>query len=83
MERVRDYMDDIGFVYILSQQKEIFCIELSKQMHFEPIYETDVMLYPGRLTELYNSGKDRAELEDLEGIRFIQNYQDEFLTSVL
>ena len=53
--------------------------ELSKnKMHFEPIYETDVMLYPGRLTELYNSGKDRAELEDLEGIRFIQNYQDEF-----
>ena len=39
-------------------------------MHFEPIYETDVMLYPGRLTELYNSGKERAELEDLEGIRF-------------
>lgn len=52
-------------------------------MHFEPIYETDVMLYPGGLTELYNSGKERAELEDLEGIRFIQNYQDEFLTSVL
>lgn len=47
-------------------------------MHFEPIYETDVMLYPGGLTELYNSGKERAELEDLEGIRFIQNYQDEF-----
>ena len=48
------------------------------KMHFEPIYETDVMLYPGGLTELYNSGKERAELEDLEGIRFIQNYQDEF-----
>ena len=48
------------------------------KMYFEPIYETDVMLYPGRLTELYNSGKERAELEDLEGIRFIQNYQDEF-----
>ena len=79
MERVRDYMDDIGFVYILSQQKENFLYELSKnKMHFEPIYETDVMLYPGRLTELYNSGKERAELEDLEGIRFIQNYQDEF-----
>ena len=55
MERVRDYMDDIGFVYILSQQKENFLYELSKnKMHFEPIYETDVMLYPGGLTELYN-----------------------------
>ena len=30
MERVRDYMDDIGFVYILSQQKENFLYELSK-----------------------------------------------------
>ena len=30
MERVRDYMDDIGFVYILSQQKENFLHELAK-----------------------------------------------------
>ena len=84
MERVRDYMDDIGFVYILSQQKENFLYELSKnKMHFEPIYETDVMLYPGGLTELYNSGKERAELEDLEGIRFIQNNQDYIMEKML
>lgn len=30
MERVRDYMDDIGFVYILSQQKENFCMNCQK-----------------------------------------------------
>ena len=29
-------------------------------------------------TEIYASRKDKAELADLEGIRFIQNYQDEF-----
>ena len=52
-------MDDIGFVYILSQQKENFLYELSKnKMYFEPIYETDVMLYPGRLTELYNPARE-------------------------
>ena len=32
----------------------------------------------GRKTEIYASRKDKAELADLEGIRFIQNYQDEF-----
>ena len=79
MERVRDYMDDIGFVYILSQQKENFLHELAKnKMQFVSLYETDVVLYPGRQTEFYTSGKKRAELADLEGIRFIQNYQDEF-----
>ena len=79
MERVRDYMDDIGFVYILSQQKENFFHELAKnKLQFVSMYETDVILYPGQQTEFYNSGKERAELEDLEGIRFIQNYQDEF-----
>ena len=58
--------------------------ELSKnKMHFEPIYETDVMLYPGRLTELYNSGKERTELEDLEGIRLYRIIRMNFLTSVL
>lgn len=79
MERVRDYMDDIGFVYILSQQKENFLYELSRnKMQFVPMYETDVILYPGRRTELYASEKERVDLEELEGLRFIQNYQDEF-----
>ena len=79
MERVRDYMDDIGFVYILSHQKENFLYELAKnKMQFIPMYETNLILYPGRLTQLYDSGKASANLEDLEGIRFIQNYQDEF-----
>ncbi len=79
MERVRDYMDDIGFVYILSQQKENFLHELAKnKMQFVPMYETDIMFYPGKQTEFYHSNRDKVELDDLEGIRFIQNYQDEF-----
>lgn len=79
MDRVRDYMDDIGFVYILSQQKENFLHEISRnKLQFVPMYETDVMFYPGRKTELYDSGRSKVELKDLEGVRFIQNYQDEF-----
>ena len=79
MERVRDYMDDIGFVYILSQHRENFLHELAKnKIEFVPMPETDVILYPGRKTEFYGSGKDRIELDELEGARFIQNYQDEF-----
>ena len=79
MERVRDYLDDIGFVYIFSQQKENFLHELAKnKMQFVPMYETEVILYPGQKTELYASGKESVEPEDLKGLRFIQNYQDEF-----
>ena len=59
MERVRDYMDDIGFVYILSHQKENFLYELAKnKLQFVALYETDVVFYPGRLTELYNTDKE-------------------------
>ena len=79
MERVRDYMDDIGFVYILSQQKENFLHELTKnKLQFVSLYETDVILYPGRQTELYDLEKETVNLGELEGVRFIQNYQDEF-----
>ena len=79
MERVRDYMDDIGFVYILSQQKENFLHELAKnKLQFVSLYETDVIFYPGRQTELYDSKKETVNLGELEGVRFIQNYQDEF-----
>lgn len=79
MERVRDYMDDIGFVYILSQQEENFLHELAKnKLQFVSLYETDVILYPGRQTELYDWEKETVNLGELEGVRFIQNYQDEF-----
>ena len=79
MDRVRDYVDDIGFVYILRQQKENFLHEISRnKLQFVPMYETDVVFYPGKETELYDSGKSKVELKDLDGVRFIQNYQDEF-----
>lgn len=79
MDRVRDYVDDIGFVYILSQQKENFLHEISRnKLQFVPMYETDVVFYPGKKSELYDSGKSKVELKDLDGVRFIQNYQDEF-----
>ena len=79
MDRVRDYVDDIGFVYILSQQKENFLHEISRnKLQFVPMYETDVVFYPGKETELYDSGKSKVQLKDLDGVRFIQNYQDEF-----
>ena len=79
VEKVRDYLDDIGFVYIFSQQKENFLHELAKnKMQFVPMYETEVILYPGQKTELYASEKESVEPEDLKGLRFIQNYQDEF-----
>ena len=79
MERIRDYMDDIGFVYILSQQEENFLHELAKnKLQFVSLYETDVILYPGRQTELYDLEKETVNLGELEGVRFIQNYQDEF-----
>ena len=79
MDRVRDYVDDIGFVYILSQQKENFLHEISRnKLQFVPMYETAVVFYPGKETELSDSSKSKVELKDLDGVRFIQNYQDEF-----
>lgn len=48
MERVRDYLDDVGFVYILERQKEDFFYELSRnRMEFIPLHETEAIVYPG------------------------------------
>ena len=72
MERVRDYMDDIGFVYILSQQKENFLHELAKnKLQFVSLYETDVILYPGRQTELYDLEKETVNLGVLTNSDYI------------
>ncbi len=37
-----------------------------------------MVFYPGKETELYDSSKSKVESKDLDGVRFIQNYQDEF-----
>ena len=79
MERVRDYVDDIGFVYILNHQMGSFLHELGKnKMKFVTMQETDTILYPGQNTDFYRLKRGRILSDDLEKMRFIQNYQDEF-----
>lgn len=79
MERVRDYQDDVGFVYILERQKEEFLYELSRnRMEFTPLQDTEAIVYPGRNSSLYGIKKDSLSFEELDGVRLVQNYQDEF-----
>lgn len=79
MERVRDYQDDVGFVYILERQKEEFLYELSRnRMEFIPLQDTEAIVYPGRNSSLYGIKKDSLSFEELDGVRLVQNYQDEF-----
>ncbi|HIR27744.1 MAG TPA: LysR family transcriptional regulator [Candidatus Choladousia intestinigallinarum] len=78
MERVRDYLDDMGFVYILGQQEVAFLYEIGKEhLVFEPLHETEIILYPGG-SSLLQGKRDRINMKEAAGIRFIQNYQDEF-----
>lgn len=79
MKRVRDYQDDVGFVYILERQKEEFLYELSRnRMEFIPLQDTEAIVYPGRNSSLYGIKKDSLSFEELDGVRLVQNYQDEF-----
>ena len=80
MERVRDYLDDVGFVYIPQRQKEDFLYELSRnRMEFIPMHETELMFYSGEKNRFDITEKKNVRQEELQGIRLIQNYQDEFL----
>lgn len=83
MERVRDYLSDIGFVYVMEQQKKEFQYELTKnRLVFQVMQESTTTFYPGKLNKLYQNqiGKENAvKMEQLKTLRFIQNYRDEFL----
>lgn len=83
MERVRDYLSDIGFVYVMEQQKKEFQYELMKnRLEFQVMQESTTTFYPGKLNKLYQNQieKDNAvKMEQLKTLRFIQNYRDEFL----
>ena len=79
MERVRDYQDDIGFVYILESQREDFLYELSRAgLEFIDMEEAELLVYPGEKSGFFGEEKETFRLEDLKGMRFVQNGQDEF-----
>lgn len=91
MERVRDYLSDIGFVYVMEQQKKEFQYELAKnRLVFHVMQESSATFYPGRRNPLYQNSlngklnKTNGEslsvtMEQMKSQRFIQNYRDEFL----
>lgn len=78
MGRIRDYKDEIGFVYIMESQKASFRYALARNhLEFVPLMKVDVMLYPGRKQQGFTGG--RITEEDLRKLRFVQSYQDEFM----
>ena len=85
MERVRDYLSDIGFVYVMEQQKKEFQYELAKnKLVFTVMQESTATFYPGKLNTLYQEAADREKahnvnMEEMKNFRFIQNFRDEFL----
>lgn len=79
MERVRDYQDDVGFVYILESRRKDFFYELSgNKLEFVPMEETELLVYPGGALSLSGEKKEMLRLEELKGIPLVQNCQDEF-----
>lgn len=88
MERVRDYLSDIGFVYVMEQQKKEFQYELARNcLVFQVMQESTATFYPGKLNSLYQEcaeknntvAKPLVSMEQMKSLRFIQNYRDEFL----
>lgn len=88
MERVRDYLSDIGFVYVMEQQKKEFQYELARnRLVFQVMQESTATFYPGKLNSLYQESAEKnntvakplVSMEQMKSLRFIQNYRDEFL----
>ena len=85
MERVRDYLSDIGFVYVMEQQKKEFQYELAKnKLVFTVMQESTATFYLGKLNILDQEAADREKaqtvnMEAMKNFRFIQNFRDEFL----
>lgn len=77
MKRVRDYKDDIGFVYVMGSQKAAFQYALTRNnLEFMALIRVDAILYLGQQHPLY--GGKTIDQTELRKLRFIQSYQDEF-----
>ena len=80
MERVRDYLSDIGFVYVMEQQQNEFLYELAKsKLVFTVMQESNATFYPGKLNTLGRKEIQSVNMDQMKNFRFIQNFRDEFL----
>lgn len=77
MKRVRDFKDDLGFVYVMDSQKAAFQYALTRNnLEFVALIHVDAILYLGQAHPFYKEKIiNQAELKKL---RYIQSYQDEF-----
>lgn len=77
MNRVRDCKDELGFVYVLGHQQASFRYELKRHhLEFVELAQVEAMLYLGKEHPFY--GRNDIGQEELDQLRYVQIYQDEF-----
>lgn len=76
VDRVRERMDDVGFVYIMKNQAAAFQYFASRNyLEFTPLKETEVTIYgEGRC----RGEKDTEISPDFSSLKLIQRFPDEF-----
>lgn len=78
MNRVRDCKDEIGFIYVLSHRQPAFRYELERHhLEFVELARVEASLYLGKGHPLF--GGDEISQKEIDDLRFIQMYQDEFV----
>lgn len=77
IKRVASYQDEIGFVYVMSNQNTAFQYVLGRNhLEFVELKKTQVVLFLGQNHPLYNA-KEISE-EELKKLKLVQCYEDEF-----
>lgn len=74
IQRVKERTDDVGFMYVMKNQFPAFQYYLVRNyMCFEPLLQTDVVIYMGE--DFHKEKKDKFQLSE---IRLIRRFMDEF-----
>lgn len=76
LERIREYKDELGFLYVTSrQQTDLQYLLVRKQLKFVPLKELDTFLYPGG-GNMEKEGKQLTR-ETIENLHYIQNFLED------
>lgn len=79
LNRVHDGRDELGFVYVFKQDHEQFQYLLKKNaLTFLKLADIQGMMYLGKKNKYYQSDSYLQEVAD--DLRFIQMYQDDFIS---
>ena len=81
VDRIRERMDDAGFLYVMKNQYPAFQYYLGRNyLEFVPLTETCITIYPGQKHDYWTQKEPNNQKISFSDLKLVQRYPEEYST---